>query len=381
MPGPHAIIVGRSDHRLWGLAAEERYTRLLARHGIAGLSRDTAEAPPAPSYILLKSGYALDPQIIAALATTTGILLRADDGGLAAGHVMAPDLERARRAMAAEQPVAAPDGLRLVDPVSLCTSYNQTLRKKEVPFAVRLTAENRRQVERRMFQGSYKGVTDLVTKYVWPRPAFWVTKAAARLRLTPNLVTFVSLLFVIGAYFEFAAGRYFTGLIMAWTMTFLDTVDGKLARVTVTSSKWGNVFDHGIDLIHPPFWYAAWGFGLAAPASPFVHGQVVQHMDLMLAVIIGGYVLGRIIEGVFIWVYKMELHVWRPIDSGFRLITARRNPNILLLTASLAMGRPDAGLAAVALWTVLSILFHLLRVGAAALSYRRHGALVSWLSQ
>ena len=46
-------------------------------------------------------------------------------------------------------------------------------------------------------------------------------------------------------------------------MTFLDTVDGKLARVTITSTKLGNVFDHGIDLIHPPFWYLAWGMGLA----------------------------------------------------------------------------------------------------------------------
>ena len=46
-------------------------------------------------------------------------------------------------------------------------------------------------------------------------------------------------------------------------MTFLDTVDGKLARVTVTSTKLGNVFDHGIDLVHPPLWYLAWGIGLA----------------------------------------------------------------------------------------------------------------------
>ena len=44
-------------------------------------------------------------------------------------------------------------------------------------------------------------------------------------------------------------------------MTFLDTVDGKLARTTLTSSKWGDIFDHGIDLVHPPFWYVAWGAG------------------------------------------------------------------------------------------------------------------------
>jgi phosphatidylglycerophosphate synthase len=47
-------------------------------------------------------------------------------------------------------------------------------------------------------------------------------------------------------------------------MTLLDTVDGKLARVTVASSKFGHVLDHGVDIVHPPFWYLAWGLGLGA---------------------------------------------------------------------------------------------------------------------
>ena len=51
---------------------------------------------------------------------------------------------------------------------------------------------------------------------------------------------------------------------MGWLMTFLDTVDGKLARVTVTSSRIGDVLDHGLDIIHPPLWYIAWGVGLPA---------------------------------------------------------------------------------------------------------------------
>ena len=50
-------------------------------------------------------------------------------------------------------------------------------------------------------------------------------------------------------------------------MTFLDTVDGKLARVTLRSSPFGNVYDHSIDLIHPPFWWWAWIVGL--PAAGF----------------------------------------------------------------------------------------------------------------
>jgi len=57
-------------------------------------------------------------------------------------------------------------------------------------------------------------------------------------------------------------------------MTFLDTVDGKLARVTVNSSPFGHIYDHAIDLISPPFWYLAWGLGLKSwqPGIPFPGG-------------------------------------------------------------------------------------------------------------
>ncbi len=58
---------------------------------------------------------------------------------------------------------------------------------------------------------------------------------------------------------------------MGWLMTFLDTVDGKLARVTVTSSRLGDVLDHGLDIIHPPLWYIAWGVGLTTAINAAIH--------------------------------------------------------------------------------------------------------------
>jgi phosphatidylglycerophosphate synthase len=71
-------------------------------------------------------------------------------------------------------------------------------------------------------------------------------------------------------------------------MTFLDTVDGKLARVTLTSSRIGDVMDHGLDLIHPPFWWWAWGIGLGAGHA------------LPTAIVVGGYLVGRALEGAFL---------------------------------------------------------------------------------
>src|SRR5262249_60689075 len=66
---------------------------------------------------------------------------------------------------------------------------------------------------------------------------------------------------------------------------------------------------------------------------------------------------------------------WRPIDALFRTITARRNPNLLLLSVAALGGRPDLGLVLVAIWTLASLGFHAVRI-AQAFSARAHGSAV-----
>lgn len=263
-------------------------------------------------------------------------------------------------------------GLAVKDPDELGSSYHHALRKRAAPFAMLVTAASAPDIERRMFAASYKGVTDLVTKWLWPVPARWVTGWAARRGISANAVTWLSLVFVVLAWWLFAAGEFVLGLAAAWAMTFLDTVDGKLARVTLTSSKFGDVFDHGIDLLHPPFWYVAWWQGLA-DGSPALAAA--------MWIVVAGYILGRVIEGWFIWRFKFESHAWRPIDSRFRLITARRNPNLILLTVAAILGQPAFGLVAVAVWTVLSLIFHLVRSGQAEAANRRGSPPRSWLTE
>jgi phosphatidylglycerophosphate synthase len=173
----------------------------------------------------------------------------------------------------------------------------------------------------------------------------------------------------------FLYGHYGWGLLAAWLMTFLDTVDGKLARTTLTSSKWGDVFDHGIDLVHPPFWYFAWGYGLVfwgiAWSSTLFWGT--------MAAILGGYVVQRLMEGISIKWLGLEIHIWRRIDTFFRQITARRNPNLLILTAATLIGRPDWGLLAVAAWTIICLVLHGLQL-LQAFAAKKSAPLQSWMT-
>ena len=193
-----------------------------------------------------------------------------------------------------------------------------------------------------------------------------MVRLLARSGVKPNTVTAVSWVLTVAAGVLFWEGAFGLGLVCGWLMTFLDTVDGKLARVTLTSSRIGHVLDHGLDNVHPPFWYLAWGVGL--------HGGV----DATTAIVVIGYLIGRGLEAVFILTFKIETHCWRPIDSLFRTITARRNPNLILLTVGALGGRPDLGLVMVAIWTVVSIGFHIERVAQAYIERSRGIPIERW---
>jgi phosphatidylglycerophosphate synthase len=346
------------------MTGRERLERGLHRAG--AIPDDGAPA-------LFRDDFVYDEVLIRAVLAKPGVLLVAADGTAAAAHV-APGTAVGEGEAALRGGTGA--GLRAIDPATLASSYNQTLRKRAAPYLMRLGAMPAAAIERRMFDGAYKGVTDFVTKRVWPWPAFHVTRLCARLGISPNLVTAVSLLFVLAAMYLFWHAQFAVGLACGWTMCFLDTVDGKLARVTLRSTPFGNVFDHGIDLIHPPFWYWAWYEGLAAQGitDPTL-------MRLAFILILLGYVGGRLQEGLFQLLFGIEMHIWRPLDSWFREITARRNPNLFILTVAVILGRPGLGFVAVAFWSAICFLFHTIRILQAALAKAMGRAPVSWLSE
>lgn len=346
-------LSGGDESLVWGMTSRERVRRMLLRD-------IPAEASVAPGHRLhINLDYAFDPMLLRLALRQVGTAFH-NGSELVIGQL--------------------PDSQPAAETIDLATSpgfYNEKLRKTERPFAIRLSPQTRYRIERASYFGAYKGVTDLLTKYLWPELAFHLTRLAAALRMTPNMVTAIGAILCVAAMIFFYQGAYWQGVAAGFGFMVLDTVDGKLARCTITSSKWGNVFDHGIDLVHPPFWWYAWGAGLAhvglalAPAT----------FALIMAVIVSGYVLQRLCEGVFLKYAGMDIHVWRRFDSWFRLITARRNPNMVILVASLLLARPDLGLVAVAWWTMISLAVHVVQVIQLVQARKAGRAITSWLEQ
>jgi len=374
-----ACIVGNNGVRLWGLLGAERLTRQLRSAGISSVLREH-DAAPAGSVVVLRSDYLFEDRTIADLLRQPGVVLTASGApagsAAVAAHVPARDLAAARAALEGSTDPRSIPGVVAQSPESLSKSYVRKLHKSVPPVVLPARPERAAALERHLFDGSYKGVTDLVTKWVWPAPARMVTRFCAGNGIPPNAVTSVSFALVVLATWLFARGEFGIGLALAWLMTFLDTVDGKLARVTVASTRFGHYFDHSIDSVHPPIWYFAWAWGVA-------NGEpAIWQFAPMLTAILVFYVVGRLIETAFKKaVGTFSMFAWRPFDSYFRLILARRNPNLLMLSGSYLAGRPDVGLAAVAVWTVVSTLVLGFRLGQGALARMRSEPVRSWLDE
>jgi len=365
-------LVGQCTVKLWGLTSRERFRRVLRRLPDVQLMEAEQPLPRDGVVLLLREDYLYDERVLRGLLRSEGVALQDPRNG----HVIAALLPADRldeKAARLEGPVIT--SLPTTLPETVASGLQTQLRKLDVPWVAPISEANRAQLEKALFNGAYKGVTDFITRGVWPVPARWVTGLCVRLGLSPNHVTGASYVLAILAGWWFWHGQFGAGLLAGWVMTFLDTVDGKLARVTVTSTRFGNLFDHALDLVHPPLWYIAWGVGLAASWD-----HALSLSGVCWAIFVG-YVAGRLCEGAFKFAAPFSLFLWRPFDSVNRLFTARRNPNLLLLSLAWLAQANDIGLLLVALWTLISTLVLAVRV-IWAIALRQRGAdLQPWLSQ
>jgi len=370
----YAVVVEESPVSLWGLSSSERLRRQLKEIGSIDMVASLRDVPDTAQVLLLNGHYLFEVRTLSGLLQRrNSALLYPVDGSAVAAIADASNADIARKLLVGQRD-AAEGVLETIRPGEL-TAFNEALRSAQTPLLEPVSNDRKQELQNRLYGNAYKGITDLVTKFLWPRPAKKAVRLAANLGLSPNMVTTIGFALVLAACYLFLHGQYLAGLAAGWLMTFLDTVDGKLARVTVQSSKFGHLYDHVIDLFHPPFWYIFWGMSLTGlqPVLGFDQGQ-------MYGLIVLGYVLGRIVEGIFPILGDCSIFTWKPFDAWFRLVTARRNPCLIILTVSVVIGRPDWGFIAVTFWTVLTTVVMIIRLLQGLAARMTGGPLESWLN-
>ncbi len=373
--------VSRSP-RLFGFTTLERILRSVAR--ISGPVTEVVisgapDMPADPRYRVLDDGGPVGERLSAYLATADGPVLALDGGAVIDGRLLplmmdlpgpacfrgapnsttavlwlspsTPPPSDAQSLHDAAERLVAAGTIRNV-PTGELPDFVTKLRRK-VPFTLKtMTNEQERAaLEKRLFHLNYKGSTDFMTKWVYPPIVWRLVRLCVRWNITPNMVTILAIILGTLAVPLFAGGYWLAGLVAAYSMTVLDSVDGKLARLTLTDSPIGDILDHGFDIIHPPFWYVGWAMGLVAGGSQApLYGATLW--------LIAFYVADRLTLKTAKKRFERGLHAVTPLDGTVRTWIARRNVNLVIFTIGLALGAGSAAFMLITAWQGLTFFWH-----------------------
>jgi phosphatidylglycerophosphate synthase len=208
-------------------------------------------------------------------------------------------------------------------------------------------------VERFLFWSNYKGSTDIFTRYVYPPLVWAMVRPLARWRVHPNWVTLLSIALTLGAVPFWAKGYFVIGFLMAYGMSVLDSVDGKLARLTFTDGELGNIMDHGLDMIHPPLWYLSWAYGLGVAVEGW-HSTLGR---AAIAIFVF-YVIDRVVLKIYPRIFKRAFHTHSRMDGLVRSFISRRNINLPFFTVGYLIGFGREAFLIIVAWQATTTLYH-----------------------
>lgn len=277
-------------------------------------------------------------------------LIRAEGGRLAGKTIAAADLTALAQAWIG-------DGTLRAYQQDEFNGFIRKLRRTIPYYFFRVeTPEKAAKVEKFMFWSNYKGSTDFFTRYVYP-PLVWVSVGPlARARVHPNTVTIFSIFLALGAIPIWAIGEtwsFWTGFAMAYGMSVLDSVDGKLARLTFTDSRIGNFLDHGLDMVHPPFWYVAWAYGIGGGSLDWS-----STLGTASILVVAFYVIDRLILKIYPRFFQRAFHTHSKLDGRMRTFIARRNITLPMFIVGYVLGFALEAFYIIVAWQILTAAYH-----------------------
>lgn len=263
-------------------------------------------------------------------------------------------------------PIFARSCMEALEAVSLrdLPTYLPSMRRHLVPYWCGTATSAGRDAAQRMILGAaQKGVLDFPARFLHPWPENWMAAWATRTGVTPNHITVVSAIIgFIGTYL-FATQKFAAALGCALVAGILDGVDGKLARIKLMSSPFGDRLDHTLDVSFEFSWYIALGWGLAAATGDS------SHIATGVA-IIGVMILNRALSGVYLMLTGRQIHDHTAFDRGVRLVAGRRNIFVLILITGALIGKLSSAFDVVLWWAVVTAGVYLARIILAATLHR-----------
>ena len=214
-----------------------------------------------------------------------------------------------------------------------------------------------------ILDSAQKGVLDFPARFLHPWPENRLAEWAADKRITPNQITIVSAAIGFLAAYLFATQRFGAALLCAVLAGILDGVDGKLARIKLLSSRFGDRLDHTLDVAFEFSWYIALGWGLAAGGAE--HGLATGFA--IIAVMVGA----RALSGVYLALAGHQIHDHTAFDRAVRLVAGRRNIYVVILVTGYFAGALPWAFDLVLWWGVATVGVYAARIGFALVARSR----------
>jgi len=193
-----------------------------------------------------------------------------------------------------------------------------------------------------------KRTLELPAQYFDPTFENFLIRRLAGTSVTANQVTLVTGLlgFVVAALYY--AGWLRVGVLVAIFVEVLDGVDGKLARITRTTSRAGE-YEHILDFFYENSWYLALGLHLRH-SSP----HALKAALLMILFDLADNVAYSLMDVRL----RLSLDNASPFLARFRLIAGRRNIYSWLFLVGFFLGFPNYAFFLAVVWAGLTAAIH-----------------------
>ena len=238
--------------------------------------------------------------------------------------------------------------------ITQINKYVPSMWKEVKPFWIDIdTKDDLKKAKKLIIENACRGRNDLLATYInKPIENFIVNRLASR-QITPNQITIITNIIAYLGTFLFFRGYLIFASFLTFIVSFMDGVDGKLARVKLATSNIGKM-EHASDYLFEHSWYIALAIYLSNTFG-------------VLPVLLSTFILlfdgfSHYCECAFEKVIKnRSLEDYGKIEQLFRKFDGRKNSYIIFILIGVLIEYPIGSLFAIFIWSMISALFYCFR--------------------
>src|SRR5215469_4419955 len=293
-------------------------------------------------FIAVAADFLIDQRLLAWLATQTeDVMVTSHKGGRAE-----PAARLSRKALEAAAPQST--DLKLVAVSSLPSYWEKMHGEVPLHFHQVTDEDGAKAGWKILLDHVQKRTLELPAQYFDPAFENLLIRRLAGTQVTANQVTLLTTLvgFVVTALYY--TGWLRVGVLVAIFVEVLDGVDGKLARITRTTSRAGE-YEHVLDFFYENSWYLALGLHLRHSSSHALTAAL-----LMILLDLADNVAFTLMDVRL----GLSLENASPFLARFRLIAGRRNIYSWLFLVGFFLGFPHQVFFLAVVWAGITAAIH-----------------------